>query len=522
MKQKILLALPLLALVACSNNPLGFSDDLAAIIKANVDEPQVTYEAAEVNTVSRPLWFDNFVKLNETSGLEVYQDGENYRFFSLLAKREIADNEDPDSYAVYPHSLCGFLLILSDVNGTVIYDGFGNELVRYSGQVNPSFETEDNQLRIFDQSNNEVEYTYTSSTPAKTYSGEAREDESQGGFSDGEIVGLPDYRIYNGEGLWMVADKDGGIVSSFRLPSFVLTADSTLIAGGVILAQRSYAVPEDEGDYTYYQNGVKYVLESYALNMLEGDYATIELPYLIGNQQMMLNDADGNPNLALANIQKINDHRALDPEESVILDKEGNIIDWGLGSSFFASFVEMAGGYYYSQANRTIFDDKLNPIAVLPVQASYLEKMDCFYYYTGSKITVYDHDGQRIYQDQAEQVYPSRTENSLMYTGEDGLLHGIQCINGEIKTKTRSGYKANSIVSYSFGIDGVLVIYESTAGPGAFGVYTGNDQKVEAQIAVSNPNPLSYTTFDTAVTYLDVGDYLVTANWPRTVNYDVK
>ena len=109
-----------------------------------------------------------------------------------------------------------------------------------------------------------------------------------------------------------------------------------------------------------------------------------------------------------------------------------------------------------------------------------------------------------------------------MYTGEDGLLHGIQCINGEIKTKTRSGYKANSIVSYSFGIDGVLVIYESTAGPGAFGVYTGNDQKVEAQIAVSNPNPLSYTTFDTAVTYLDVGDYLVTANWPRTVNYDVK
>lgn len=522
MKQKILLALPLLALVACSNNPLGFSDDLGSLIKANIDEPQVTYEAATIEQVNRPLSFDGMAKLNETSGLEVYQDSDGYRFYSLVAEKEIATNENARSYVVYPHTLCGFLLTLGDVNGTVIYDGFGNELVRYSGQINPSFETEDNQLRIFNQTNNEIEYTYTSSTPSKTYSGEAREDESQGGFADGESVGLPDYQISMGSGLWIIADKDGDIVSSFRVPAVIKGSDATLIAGGVMLAQRSYPVPEDEGDYTYYQNGVKYVLESYALNMLEGDYATIELPYLIGNQQMMLNDADGNPNLALANIQKINDHRALDPEESVILDKEGNIIDWGLGSSFFASFVEMAGGYYYSQANRTIFDDKLNPIAVLPVQASYLEKMDCFYYYTGSKITVYDHDGQRIYQDQAEQVYPSRTENSLMYTGEDGLLHGIQCINGEIKTKTRSGYKANSIMSYDFGIDGVLVIYESTAGPGAFGVYTGNDQKVEAQIAVSNPNPLSYTTFDTAVTYLDVGDYLVTANWPRTVNYDVK
>lgn len=522
MKQKILLTLPLLALVACSNNPLGFSDDLAAIIKANVDEPRVTYEAATVNTVSRPLWFDNFVKLNETSGLEVYQDGENYRFFSVLAKREIADNEDPDSYAVYPHSLCGFLLILSDVNGTVLYDGFGNELVRYSELVNPSFETEDNRIRIFDHNNSEVEYTYTSSAPAKTYSGEAREDESQGGFVDGETYGLPDYQISSSGGLWMVADKDGDIVSSFRIPAFVLTADSTLIAGGVILAQRSYAVPEDEGDYTYYQNGVKYVLETYALNMLEGDYDTIELPYLIGEQEMMVKDADGNPNLAIVAIQRINDHRTLQAEESAIIDKDGNIVEWGVGSRIFSSMIEMASGNFYNQLTHTIFDDKLNPKIVLPVSATYVKAMDCFYYSDGLHLTVYDHDGQRIYQDEADRVYPSKTENSLMYTGDDGLLHGIQYVDGEIRTKTRSGYKANSIMSYNFGIDGVLIIYESTAGPGAFGVYTGNDQKVEAQIAVSNPNPLSYTTFDSAVTYLDVGDYVVTANWPRTVNYDVK
>lgn len=521
MKKSVWIILPILALAGCSEATLGYGKGLSDIIEANLEESKVSYNKPTLKTIAPFSDSSEYMLVDSSSGLEVYSDANgDYRFYSLVADKEIATEIDADSYAVYGNSLAGFLLVTYDrFYTTAVTDGFGNKLASYYAIVNPTFYVEDDTLSIFAETDKEFAYRYTSTQPEKTYEGERRRKDTLAGFIDGEAFGLPDYQLNLGGDLWMVADENNKIIASFRLPNAIYSADEVIAVGGQLIAQKAYALPEEAENYAYYENGVKYALESYSLDILKGTYKEIDLPYLITNYSTLLKDKDGKYSLAAIDIREINGHKTLMDTDSVIIDKDGDIKEWGISASEINSFVKMNSGNFYNKSSKLILNDKLEPITTLPVSATYLKSLDCFYYFTGQELTLYDCEGEEIYQTRADYVQASKTQNLIYVTLDDDVSY-VTIDFGEPTRHAYNGYSAESLTTYSFGVDGLLVMYNDADGlPFAYGIYAGPNQRQESKTPLTNTSFQSYTTFNAYAAYIEIEGRFTLVQWPMYVTY---
>ena len=384
MKRTIFLPMALaLLLVSCGDEgSQGVYEK--SLVEANLvayNFPSYTSAAKENFDPANPIGhgYDLKEDLSLTRGAVVCAAGASQRIYSLYIGDTVGNPFD-GNYAFYQSSAAGFYVYYENDGDANVYDGLGNRL--YEGEAilgltfAEGYENGQHEVRLLgaDYAGRQVDLTYCyvpteagEMTPVRIDWSLAQFPSSSATTTDLSDYGLEGLTLVNqGNGDCYVIDGIGTIQSSFALPEYPYAArQDSYFAGGRLVSQVSIALLEDAADYSYVLDGTKYDLIGYRIDLLSGAMEFFDPEYVIAGEHggglpnRVVNDANGDPNLALAKVYEINGHKALAARSNVLLDRDGGIAYHLAGDVMPFSFAKMGNGSYFNVDTMSLYDENL-------------------------------------------------------------------------------------------------------------------------------------------------------------------
>lgn len=195
--------------------------------------------------------------------------------------------------------------------------------------------------------------------------------------ADLKPYGLDGYYWILVSNTYYIYKDNGKLINKIYIPNF----DSFNIVNGKLIYQIVYKVDKDAEDYTYISENYKYKIDTTQVDILTGKIKTLELNYLIRYSQIYY-DKFNKPTYAYARVQNVLEKKLEDfYDTDIIIDKNGKIL-YNLEINPL-NLQKLDDNHFYSDQNKFIYNDKLEPIFAILGKTSVAEE-------EGLLITFYD------------------------------------------------------------------------------------------------------------------------------------
>lgn len=423
--KKIISLMSLLLITSCSGNANSNSissepENWENVYKNNVQDFGLDFEKTKdvtrLDNLSNDVFYDyQYAKM----GLVVVKEGKTSSFYSLVFGSLIFSkklNNNLLDYSVVEDENIGFILTIKYAENTYVVDPFGRTLISctYSdsekkfivasynsgtefsnssigisasteyvngfvvvrtyqnGSLNSMFYYDDQSSLVtiasLDQLPKAIENDIELGKPGVFTFGQKFKDLGRIELSK---YGIPGWTISEINGFYTVFDSTGAMVYSFTLPQSSLIG--CFISGGKMIYQTKQLVEEkqDEGskdsktsesvNYTFSQNGNKYLLSTYSKDLYTGKTKEIKFNYLIEENSVSYKDGSGINNYFLLYLHQISADKQLLPDSiQQLADSNLNFLK-DVTNEHVDKFIRLDDAHFYNATNKIIYNSKFKP-----------------------------------------------------------------------------------------------------------------------------------------------------------------
>lgn len=241
--------------------------------------------------------------------------------------------------------------------------------------------------------------------------------------------------------------NDDTLVQTIQIPE----SDVTVIFDGKILIQTSYLVDSFTDNYTYIENGKRYVLITTSIDLLKNDKKNLKLPYKI-TSLIPFNDKNDIAMYSYVKMRKINSKILIPETTNAIVDSKGTILT-EINGVDFSSLKRLDDKHYYDSKSKYVINDKLEPLYLLPLEYSIIQSENIIVLIQNNKYGAIDYDGKVVIPFEYTNLLTSFNNGSTIGTHSDGHSYIVQ----------KDGKTKKIEDSYLFISSGLVLTYKNTS-----------------------------------------------------------